>query len=383
MHLDAIRALAAAAVMVGHLRNLFFQDYGSLAHPNLAWSGFYVLTSLGNQSVILFFVLSGLLVSFGAFKDANYKSWSWRSYFIQRFTRLVIVLWPALVLTFAFDTLGRHLFGDSHLYGGDTLGGNIISSSIAPRSTLTVYLGNAFFLQQWLVVPAGTNTALWSLSCEFWYYVLFPLLFLTLKKGSLFSKIGHAAALMGVYYLLPNPLTSNFPVWLLGCAISVAWAFYKRPTRFVIALRVISAVALVGTLAVARANPHQESYQVLVCLAMTAFLYFLIAPAETVSAPPTRYARLARFCSEFSYSLYLTHLPLLCFLRSCLLKDSRWPADLLHVTFAIAIATVAIGYAYFFSVFTEANTNSVRKWLMKRVQPQTLEQERPSLRDAA
>ena len=70
VHLDALRGLAALAVFVGHLRSLLFVDYytDSVVRGS-AIEAVYLLTSLGHQAVMVFFVLSGYLISgsiFGA-----------------------------------------------------------------------------------------------------------------------------------------------------------------------------------------------------------------------------------------------------------------------------------------------------------------------------
>ena len=57
--LDLIRAIAAFAVMVGHLRALFFADFAYLQSKSLPLGALYFFTGFGHQAVIVFFVLSG------------------------------------------------------------------------------------------------------------------------------------------------------------------------------------------------------------------------------------------------------------------------------------------------------------------------------------
>src|SRR4029453_13195613 len=60
------------------------------------------------------------------------------------------------------------------------------SPPATPDSTLTVAtaLGNAAFLQHAWVPALGTDTPLWSLAYEFWYYALFPCLVLTVRRST-------------------------------------------------------------------------------------------------------------------------------------------------------------------------------------------------------
>jgi len=56
--LDLIRAVAACAVMIGHLRTLFFVD-SSICHTDPGLSKPSIFLWFGHQAVIVFFVLSG------------------------------------------------------------------------------------------------------------------------------------------------------------------------------------------------------------------------------------------------------------------------------------------------------------------------------------
>ena len=156
-HLDAIRSCAALAVVASHLRTLFFADFTSLASANLLTQILYFLTGFGHAAVMVFFVLSGLLVSQGVFKQVHKKTWSLPAYLIQRFSRLLIVLWPALLLTLLWDLLGTCLFGIGGIYGGNPSAGNVIAWIVPARTTWPIYLGNAFFLQTVTVNTAGSN----------------------------------------------------------------------------------------------------------------------------------------------------------------------------------------------------------------------------------
>ncbi len=62
IHLDAIRGVSALAVMLYHLRGLFFVDYPFLTNKTLFWKALYAVTGYGHQAVIVFFVLSGYFI---------------------------------------------------------------------------------------------------------------------------------------------------------------------------------------------------------------------------------------------------------------------------------------------------------------------------------
>jgi len=172
-HLDMVRGAAALAVMLTHLRFLFFVDLGDAQNSNPLIKLVYFVSGFGHYAVMAFFVLSGFLVGGSVLRARMDGEFNWGLYATNRLTRLWIVLIPALLLGAIWDHLGLHLFGTSGVYG--RLPG---VTSLAPRLSASVMLGNMFFLQGITTVTYGSNGPLWSLSYEFWYYVLFPLIVL-------------------------------------------------------------------------------------------------------------------------------------------------------------------------------------------------------------
>ena len=144
-----------------------------LPDAGLATSLFYAWTGLGREAVMVFFVLSGFLVG-GAVMRAG-PAFDWRTYAIARLSRLWVVLVPALLLTAALDTCVASswpsILSGSH-YADWQSGPS--PQGLYAKDWLTA-LGNLLFLQTLVVPVFGTNTPLWSLANESWYYLWFPL----------------------------------------------------------------------------------------------------------------------------------------------------------------------------------------------------------------
>ena len=66
-HLDLIRGLAAWAVMWDHLRGLCFVDFQQVKQADFLLRVIYFFTGFGNEAVLVFFVLSGFLISSAIF----------------------------------------------------------------------------------------------------------------------------------------------------------------------------------------------------------------------------------------------------------------------------------------------------------------------------
>lgn len=113
--LDIVRLLAALAVCAGHLRSVLFEHYVDIIQPTLSQKLFYGVTSLGHESVVIFFVLSGYFVGGSILR--NPLNFNWLTYLQSRLIRLWIVLIPALLLTACVDV------GLSFFYP-DVLSGN-------------------------------------------------------------------------------------------------------------------------------------------------------------------------------------------------------------------------------------------------------------------
>jgi peptidoglycan/LPS O-acetylase OafA/YrhL len=171
--LDVIRGLSAVAVCAGHLRAMMFVDYAELKAPSLLHKIFYAMTGLGHQAVMVFFVLSGFFVGGSVLRKG--PNFEWIDYAIARLSRLWIVLIPALIVTFVIDRFISSIAPDvlAGSYYSIWSSGPFISKDHS--TTLLTFLGNVFFLQNILTPVFGTNTPLWSLANEFWYYVIFPL----------------------------------------------------------------------------------------------------------------------------------------------------------------------------------------------------------------
>src|SRR5437899_8248525 len=227
-HLDVIRAAAAWAVVWGHLRTLFFVDFQHLHSPGWLLGTLYFFTGFGHQAVMVFFVLSGFLISATVIKSHISGTWSWREYAINRSTRLYVVLIPGLLLGLFWDLAGSALSASTGVYTHplSDLGPSV------PLSNLNVgnFFGNLLFLQTIICPPFGSNTPLWSLANEFWYYALFPV---ALSAALAFTrKATHVAiplSAMGVCLaaFLGFDKFIGFLIWMSGCALVFACGTFQ------------------------------------------------------------------------------------------------------------------------------------------------------------
>ncbi len=166
---------------------------------------------------MVFFVLSGFLISSAVIRDHQNQRWTWAKYSTDRLTRLYVVLIPGLLLTLVWDLSGLHLFGTNPIYTGN--GADWINDyfDVNSRLSSTALLGNASFLQTILVQPLGSNDPLWSLAFEFWYYVLFPCLYIaSFQSSKLRTRAGFLLVAIATLLFVGEGILIYFPIWLFG-----------------------------------------------------------------------------------------------------------------------------------------------------------------------
>jgi peptidoglycan/LPS O-acetylase OafA/YrhL len=366
VHLDLIRGLSALAVLFGHMRGLFFVDYVTLAAPSLIVRLFYFLAGFGHLAVMTFFVLSGYFISSSIFESCRAKRWSWNGYAINRASRLYTVLVPGLLWTIALDHLGMWLFPGHLVYRG-LLAPNVVPGAVEARESAWVFFGNLGFLQNVIVTPLGSNGALWSLSNEFWYYAIFPLLAIPLLQR---TRLGAAAASVGIGLILLCLVGPEhafyFLIWLMGTGIALLAARYSRRRSawtMVIASSLLFSAGLLGVRLGMLADPWTGDFLV------GGGFGFLVLALLRCTAPCAWpfYQRIATWLASFSYSLYVFHLPLLVFLAACLLRTTRWEPSALHLTFGFLLMGITGLVAHMLSRATEARTDLARRFLLERL----------------
>jgi peptidoglycan/LPS O-acetylase OafA/YrhL len=362
--LDALRGIAALLVCSDHCRHIFFVEY----HDVVANRGMllvpYLLTAAGHQAVVIFFVLSGFLVGGSVIRSYEQNCWSWKRYLTHRFVRLWLVLLPALILDELWDRIGLMLRSiHSPHYSGAVMDHLLPANIVASSLTLPIFFGNAAFLQRILVPTIGTDGALWSLSNEFWYYILFPF--------ALFAMRRHYRPILRVFFVIGFLLLARFvgkgilflfPIWLAGTLLVFLPRLSLSHT-----IRMLSTVAYIGTFLFCVAISHDYGWlsDYLLTLTTTAYLWIMLSAIQRSSGGRTEY--LARSLANFSYTLYLVHMPFLYLLAAIIIHDHLWMPSLSGFFVAISLLLVVILYAWLVASATEFHLISVRRWVESKL----------------
>jgi peptidoglycan/LPS O-acetylase OafA/YrhL len=243
-----------------------------------------------------------------------------------------------------------------------------LDNTLSGTINLPTLLGNLFMLQGILVNNLGTNSPLWSLSYEWWYYCLFAFgAAAWIVKTRIRFAFGAAAIVLSA--LLPIKILLWGVIWLLGLA---AYAWIKQGKwRLHPGLGLfIFAVAMVVSRLSHNAHNVENPEPMLIEFARdlglgVAFILALASVSRLKSEMPL--ARMHRHLADFSYTTYLVHFPILMFLVATGFQFLGIPfrvqpsgSGLMYLAFA---AAGIYACSFLISTVTEANTRSVRRWV--------------------
>ena len=375
--LDLARWLAAAIVFLGHLRDPLFLGYGSLpaeARGPLI-SIWYFITGWYGEAVTVFFVLSGYLVGAMGLAKASAGRFHLREYAIDRATRIFLPFVPALALTACLDLAGGALFAGTGFYTHEhpMIREKIAGGAFQSFSTPQIFLSNLAMLQTIWAPPFGSDRPLWTISLEFWFYVVFGVSLAASVASRRTARIAGLLAAAALLALLGAKFVVFLGLWAIGACVGlIRLSEIERPIVALLAfLSVLVAVRLndIHGFAMDATLNTLKNY-----LVAASFAWVLISMRHACFCYLRSGSGFNRFLADFSYSLYLIHFPLMLFVLGALHATGRFdgiargysatdPRGLL--AYAITIAVVGV-CAWAFSQATERQTWRLRRMLRAR-----------------
>ncbi len=281
-----------------------------MGQHNISGGVFWQFVPFGSASVIVFFVLSGYVISF----VTTSKETSCRSYMVARAGRIYSVALPALLLTAVVDAMRRAWFPAAPAWGDDLLadfGWRLVASAL-------------FLNEAWSAhVRAGSDIPYWSMSFEVAYYALFGV--------ATFSRGRHRWLGIGAIMLLAGPrIVALLPCWLCGVAAHrlssrELVADHLRWPMFVVATAVlVGAVAAAGYPGLHARTTDSFNHDVagvvqdnLIGVALAAHLVGFNSVSQRF-AWLLRGGRPIRAAAATTFGLYLYHMPILTFVAAWL-----------------------------------------------------------------
>lgn len=306
--LDIVRGLAAFVVLIGHIRERFFGGYGPdvTGIPDVFIKIFYVLFGMGTQAVMCFFVMSGLLIAPKFLKGRTIDGAYLGDYTLARLSRLYVVAIPALLISMAVAKLSMIQFGQFPTVFGDQC-----SPGIKDLAINLAFLSKAFY------PVICSNAPFWSIHNETFYYALFPVLVLSLVSPRPMWRLvsGAILAVAAIALIAFDPVDIHntlllFPIWILG-GMTLALPRPKGGSWFWGIMTVIAVI--VPNLLPFKSTWLIEDYVLAITLCL-----FLRSVADSTFTPPAWLGSTAKWLADISFSLYLSHIFLVNYVRSYL-----------------------------------------------------------------
>ncbi|MGW3157442.1 acyltransferase family protein [Streptomyces sp. NPDC001089] len=295
--LDGLRGLTALYVVLFHCWLLAFPGFPRNSGPS--WLGWLMY---GRLAVVLFLTLSGFSLALSAARR-GWRSGSLAGFLRRRAWRILPPYWAALVFSLA---VARWVVPASHF--GPPTGASVLVYGLVAQDMITA---------------PTPNGAFWSIGVEAELYLVFPLLLLIRRRlgavvllaGVTLLVVAHGLTanggtpVEGLNGLTPN-LAPVFVAGLVGAGVVVASERVRRlPWHWAAALAALPVLALIVVKGPVWTVDHYFWVDLAVVPAMT-----LLLVAVSTGRPDvlTRLlsTRPVRALGDFSYSLYLVHLPI-------------------------------------------------------------------------
>jgi peptidoglycan/LPS O-acetylase OafA/YrhL len=327
--LDGMRGLAAFYVLMRHVTWVPAPEDASrlwLAFLQVACKAFYY----GHMAVMFFFVLSGFVIHLRyaqKLKEAPQQAtFGWGQFVYRRARRLYPPLLAAILLTFIVDRIGA-MMGFHWFYAVSNAQFACIPEAISLNHRLPTLLGNLTFLMQMHVPVWGTDSPLWSLAYEWWFYMFYPVLWWCSRRSP-----WRATAVVGALFLATALPHGHWPLIQFGPAPLHGWSLLALPQRVLAALPtwwcgVLLAEVYVGRIRVSFKTCAWFSFMLVLKfipgipealgnLLVGMGFCGIISLCFHLQQRGVRLTPLDRLktLGDFSYTLYVTHWPFVIFL---------------------------------------------------------------------
>ena len=366
--MNLLRGIASLQVAAAHLRSELYPGLRGLEEPGIPYMALAFLTGFAHQAVIVFFLISGWLVG-GSLLGKMDQPRALRAYAVDRATRLWTVLVPTLLLVIGIGLVtGAAMPAPA---GFDAPG----------EFSAGAFIGNLLGLQTIVVDRFGGNYPLWSLANETWYYIQFPLLLLVFTGRGLFQQLAGAAMLALTLAFLPYVMSLYFGIWLLGALFSRIRIDSPVGARMLL-LAVAAGVSVYYRINGANDDIGPESFvQDLVCSLPIVLL--LASMHQPIGNSPflRRVGILGKWLAEFSFTLYVLHVPVIHLLQHAggiwFGREKLDPSSATDLAVYFAILGILMAASYLSYLLFERNTYRVRRFVKRVLLPSAPKRARP------
>jgi len=293
--IDFLRAVAAQLVCVGHALSFFLNWHPS----NLPY--------MQNVGVLLFFLISGFLITHTLARKSNNPNYGFAQFFIERFSRIYSGLIPALLFVVFVDGITIYWAGAPDIaryYDLQTL--------LANLGMLTGYRG--VFASSLARSEFGSASPLWTLAIEWHIYMFVGATFFAATRPKSIPFMLPLALIFSsnpIHYVFGSYQADGvgfglFILWLLGALVYFIGLTSIRERAPAASVGILGCVVFV---AITRGG-HEYNLTSYFAL-FAAFFGVTTATQSLHQVTSTSLVRCIGFLADYSYSLYLIHYTLM------------------------------------------------------------------------
>jgi peptidoglycan/LPS O-acetylase OafA/YrhL len=342
------RGLLSLIVMAAHVSQI-------IVYPIIGDTGAVqdVIGTMASLSVCLFFLMSGMLVTYSATTLYKNNLFNFKQYLINRFTRI----YPSLITVLLFSTFL------SFVYSAINGSPQIIKLDYELYIAREEYSFNWLdFMKTLLMLHPGisqVNGPLWTLYIEWWFYVacifIYPAIF---NKKNYILLLFSMFPLSVAFYGYGIRMITYLVIYAVGCTYTVLSQEYR-----VVFLSLTSKLALfILTFSTVWTNfsilniDSSSWYSFSVFQISLSILFIKIILNFNMG-------KIFKKISNFSYTLYIMHFPTTLFVFATMhkLNLDKYFKSILMITISL-LASILL--SYLFSIKTE-NKIFFRNFLMK------------------
>lgn len=349
---NVLRIIAAETVVVGHSIN-FFHLFKGKHHLDFPY-----IESIG---VIIFFIISGYLITFSIFSRHQF----FYNYFINRFIRIYISLIPCMIIIYLINYIVANYFPTNNfsfnisfknfffnllmLQNYDIVG----FSNHAPKIIIFIFGHHTF----------GTKYGpLWTLSLEWWLYMSIGFLIYHFEEIINFK----------IRFILPFLICSIVPFYNIiggyGSGLALIWLMsslgyfikFLPLSKIINPIKIFYIILIITFISISRfISTQYNSYDFLFDFLLLLLIFSLLFPSFT-SSYNTKYfiiPKVVKFISQYTFTLYLIHFSIIKLIYSTLHNNS---SPIILVTINLIFSNII---AILIANFTEQKYKLLINWL--------------------
>lgn len=309
-HIHSITGIRAVLMLLV----LFFHVYAFIAK-----SAFTLPAILAQPlshfwvAVDMFFVLSGYVIALNYYHSLKNKQLSYRNYLVSRIARI----FPAhIFLMLAFLIFILSFYGLEFFRGGEWEKQFPFNNKYLSWSFID-FLKTLFLVQSWgIPTQMGWSFVAWSVSCELFVYLLFPIF---IRVSNLFSSSKKLLIISAVIIYLIGLIALLFSTQKYGInptgVVRVTFGFYIGIVVYLLTQEhqsnhiqtTYSLLAYIASLLICLLFLFSAYYFLSFIWLIPAFAVLLYLLASRKLAAPVLSSRLFVYLGKISYSFYLVH----------------------------------------------------------------------------